>query len=174
MAYQDFQDFQDELDSSADYHRRGELCTEVSFDDPVLASAAAPDGALSRAMAYGGAPRDIWQLARRDEWQQVLARVRFSSDWNTPHADGLLRPAAPVNPPQVLRDWGGPVLAVQGQREMCFPIGVARRLHSEVPGSTLAEIPDAAHMAHFDNPRAWVGAVRAFLRTGPPSPGACA
>lgn len=49
------------------------------------------------------------------------------------------------------------------RREMAFPVGVARRLHTEVPASTLVEIPDAAHMAHFDNPQAWLGAIRAFL-----------
>ena len=46
---------------------------------------------------------------------------------------------------------------------MSFPVSLARRLHAEVPGSALAEIPDAAHMAHFDNPTAWVTAVRTFL-----------
>ena len=58
---------------------------------------------------------------------------------------------------------GGPVLIVHGSREMGFPIGVARRLHAELSASTLAGIPDAAHMAHFDNPAAWTAAIRAFL-----------
>jgi pimeloyl-ACP methyl ester carboxylesterase len=97
------------------------------------------------------------------EWHRVLAGVRFSSDWNEPYTAGRLRPGAPPDAPRVLRDWGGPVLIVHGQREMGFPIGVARRLHAEVPASTLAEIPEAAHMAHFDNPEAWTAAVRGFL-----------
>jgi pimeloyl-ACP methyl ester carboxylesterase len=48
---------------------------------------------------------------------------------------------------------------------MGFPIGVARRLHAEVPASTLIEVPEASHMAHFDNPQVWLGAIRQFLRT---------
>jgi pimeloyl-ACP methyl ester carboxylesterase len=32
-----------------------------------------------------------------------------------------------------------------------------------VPASTLAEIQDAAHMAHFDDPRAWLAEIRSFL-----------
>jgi hypothetical protein len=39
------------------------------------------------------------------------------------------------------------------------------RLHAAVPNSALAEIPDAAHMAHFDNPAAWLTSIRAFLTT---------
>jgi pimeloyl-ACP methyl ester carboxylesterase len=77
----------------------------------------------------------------------------------------MLRAAVPDDPPRVLREWGGPVLLVHGAREMGFPVGVARRLHAEVQGSTLVEGPEAAHMAHFDNPSGWLGAIRAFLRT---------
>jgi pimeloyl-ACP methyl ester carboxylesterase len=157
-----YRDFEAEREASADYQERGALCAEV---DRALDG---PDGALSRAMAYGSAPRNIWRLDRLADWHRVLENVRFSSDWNAPYLAGTLRPAAPDDPPRVLRDWGGPVLIVHGAREMSFPIGVARRLHAEVPASTLVEVPEAAHMAHFDNPPVWVGAIRDFLtiRTG--------
>ncbi|MGC4750489.1 alpha/beta fold hydrolase [Micromonospora sp. DT201] len=159
-----YEDFQEELERSADYQHRGALCTEVRFDDPALVGPDAADGALSRAMAVGSAPRNIWRLDRLAQWHQVLDVVRFSSDWNEPFAAGALRPGGPDDPPRVLREWGGPVLVLQGAREMSFPIGVARRLHAEVPASTLVEVPEAAHMAHFDNPTVWLGAVREFLR----------
>lgn len=158
-----YRDYQDELEASPDYRSRMPLCTQVAWDDPVLAGPDAPDGALSRAMAFGSAPLNIWHLDRIDEWHRVLGGVRFSSDWNEPHAAGLLRPSAPDDAPRVLREWNGPVLILHGTREMAFPVSVARRLHAEVPASTLAEIPDAAHMAHFDNPAAWLGAIRTFL-----------
>jgi pimeloyl-ACP methyl ester carboxylesterase len=157
-------DYQDELERSADYQERGRLGARIDVGDPALTGPDAPDGALSAAMARGGAPRDIWQLDRLDEWHRVLDGVRFSSDWNGPYASGLLRPARPEAVPRVLRDWGGPVLIVHGVRDLTFPVSAARRLHAEVPGSTLAEIPAAGHMAHFDNPAAWLAAIRAFLR----------
>ena len=158
-----YQDFHDELEASADYHARAAMCTEIAWDDPVLTRPEAPDGALSRAMAYAGAPRDIWRVDRIDEWHRVLARVRFSSDWNEPYAAGQVRSGAPGDAERILRDWAGPVLLVHGRREVAFPVGVARRLHAALPASTLVEIPDAAHMAHFDNPAAWLAAIRAFL-----------
>jgi pimeloyl-ACP methyl ester carboxylesterase len=158
-----YPDFQADRDASPDYRERCALCTDVDFDDPALTAPQAPDGALSRAMAYGGAPRDIWRLDRLAEWHRVLGGIRFSSDWNAPYAAGVLRPAAPPDAPRVLREWGGPVLLLQGARDMGYPIEVARRLHAELPGSTLAEVPDAAHMAQFDNPSVWLGAIRGFL-----------
>lgn len=153
-AYTDF-----EL-TSGDYLRRSALCTEIGFDDPLLSAPGAPDGALSRAMAHADAPRQIWRLDRLDAWHRVLAGVRFSSDFNRPFANGTLRPGGPADPVPILRAWGGPALILHGAREMTFPVEVARRLHAELPGSTLAVIPEAAHMAHFDNPEAWLTAIR--------------
>lgn len=158
-----YRDYEEERAASADYQARAAMCAEVAWDDPGLTGPEAPDGALSRAMAYAGAPCDVWRLDRLMEWHRVLAAVRFSSDWNAPHAAGQLRPGPPDNAEQVLRDWGGSVLILHGDREMAFPVGLARKLHSALPASTLAEIPEAAHMAHFDNPEAWRAAIRAFL-----------
>jgi pimeloyl-ACP methyl ester carboxylesterase len=141
-----------EREASADYQSRAPLCPAVAWDDPALTGPDAPDGALSRAMAYAGAPFDIWHLDRLDDWHQVLAAVRFSSDWNAPHAAGQLRPAMPDNAEAILRKWARPVLLLQGSREMSFPVSLARRLHAALPASTLTEIPDAAHMAHFEQP----------------------
>jgi pimeloyl-ACP methyl ester carboxylesterase len=60
----------------------------------------------------------------------------------------------------VLRDWGGPILIVHGVHDMCFPIGVARRLRDALPTAVLAEIPEAGHMTHFDNPTPFLTAIR--------------
>jgi pimeloyl-ACP methyl ester carboxylesterase len=158
-----YDDFDADLKASPDYLARIPLIVGVDFDDPRFTGPAAPDGALSRAMAYDSIAYDIWRLDRRDEWEEVLGRVTFSSDWNAPFASGKLRRGGPDDPVGALRAWGGPVLILHGNHEMSFPVSVARRLHDDVPGSTLVVVPDAAHMAHFDNPAAWVSAVRAFL-----------
>jgi pimeloyl-ACP methyl ester carboxylesterase len=158
-----YRDYEQERAASLDYQARSPMCGEIAWDDPALTASDAPDGALSRAMAYAGAPCDIWRLDRLTEWHRVLAAIRFSSDWNAPHAAGQLRPGVPEHPERVLRDWGGPVLILQGILDMGFPVTLARMLHAALPASTLAEIPDAAHMAHFDNPEAWLSAIRFFL-----------
>jgi pimeloyl-ACP methyl ester carboxylesterase len=158
-----YRGYEQEREVSSDYQARVRLCTKIAWDDPALTGPLAPDGALSRAMAHAGAPHDIWHLDRLDDWHRVLARVRFSSDWNAPHAAGQLRPGPPDNAESVLTTWARPVLILHGSREMSFPVSLARKLHAALPASTLAEIPDAAHMTHFDNPQAWVAAIRCFL-----------
>ncbi|MDI6103358.1 alpha/beta hydrolase [Actinoplanes sp. NEAU-A12] len=156
-------DFDGELHGSAEYRQRRELCADISFDDPLLTGPAAPDGALSRAMAHAHAPLQVWRLDRLDAWRQVLGRVRFSSDYNRPYASGSLLPGGPDDAAAVLREWGRPVLILHGAKEMSFPVGTARRLHAALPASTLVEVPDAGHMAHFDNPSDWLAAIRRFL-----------
>ncbi|MBL7256397.1 alpha/beta fold hydrolase [Paractinoplanes lichenicola] len=131
---------------------RAALCREV------------PPGDGARAMAEAALPVTIWRLDRAAEWRAILAGIRFSRAWDKPYAEGTLKPARPPDAPGVLRRWGGEVLILHGEREMTFPPSVARRLHAEVPGSRLELIPEAAHMAHFDNPSAWLAAVREFLR----------
>ncbi|MEV6348688.1 alpha/beta hydrolase [Actinoplanes sp. NPDC051851] len=158
-----YTEFGSELTGSADYRRRRDMCTEIDVGDPLLTGRTAPDGALSRAMAEAEAPLQVWRLDRLDAWREILDRVRFSSDYDRPYASGSLPPGGPENAHEVLLDWGGPVLILHGAKEMSFPIGTARRLHAALPASTLAEIPDAAHMAHFDNPIPWLTAIRRFL-----------
>ncbi|HEU0241930.1 MAG TPA: alpha/beta hydrolase [Micromonosporaceae bacterium] len=123
----------------------------------------APDGALSYAMALDSLPLNVWREDRWPEWRTILDRIVFSDDWGDAFNAGGVRRARPADPPAALRAAGVPVLIVQGEHEMSFPLALARRLHDDVPGSQLAVIPDAAHMAHFDNPDAWTRAIRDFL-----------
>jgi hypothetical protein len=81
-----YRDYEQEREASADYQARKPMCTKIAWDDPALTGPGAPDGALSRAMAYAGAPFDIWHLDRLDDWHRILAGVSFSSDWNAPRS----------------------------------------------------------------------------------------
>ena len=147
------------LETSEDYQARRALARET---DPA-GYAAAPDGALSHAMALDSLPLNVWDESRWAEWRAVLDRVIFSDDRGRAFGAGTVRRNDRADPPAALRAAGVPVLILHGEREMSFPVSLARRLHEEVPGSRLVLVPDAAHMAHFDNPAAWVGAIREFL-----------
>lgn len=155
-AYND--DLEPLLAADPDYRARVALARRT---DPA-AYAGAPDGALSHAMALDSLPLNVWDSARWDEWRAVLDRVVFSDDWGRAFEAGVVRRAV-SDRPAALRAAGVPVLILHGEHEMSFPVALARRLHGDVPGSRLVLVPDAAHMAHFDNPTAWVGAVRDFL-----------
>jgi pimeloyl-ACP methyl ester carboxylesterase len=136
---------------------RAALRREVDRSDP------GADGSLSRDLAEADLPVLIWRLDRADAWRAIVRGVRFSGAWNRPYAEGKLKPARPADAPGVVDRWGGPVLILHGEHDMVFPPEVARRLHAAIPAAELAFVAQAGHMAHFDNPGAWLGALRAFL-----------
>ncbi|GIG68674.1 alpha/beta fold hydrolase [Phytomonospora endophytica] len=113
--------------------------------------------------ARSGAVTAIWDLGRVDDYLRLLDGVRFTGDWLAPWRRGLLRPWRPADPARTLREWGGPVLILHGEQDMGFPLPLAERLRDAVPGSVLAVIPAAGHMAHFENPALWAGHVAVFL-----------
>jgi pimeloyl-ACP methyl ester carboxylesterase len=149
------------LEQDPDHRARRALCPGPD----AAALAGGPDGALSRAMAHACVPLNVWNRGRWDDFHATLDRVVFSDDWYRAFEAGVVRRSDRADPAGNLRASGVPVLILHGEHEMSFPLGLARRLHADVPGSTLAVVPGAAHMAHVDNPDAWVGAVRDFLTT---------
>ncbi|WP_158850933.1 alpha/beta fold hydrolase [Saccharothrix deserti] len=58
-----------------------------------------------------------------------------------------------------------PALVVVGEDDEYTPVDVARRMHSTIPGSTLAVIPGAAHLPNLERPEEFTGAVERFLDT---------
>jgi pimeloyl-ACP methyl ester carboxylesterase len=119
------------------------------------------DGALARAMAEADIGTTIRRVDRADEWRAVLDKVRFSSAWDRPYAEGRLKPARPPDPVGALE--GHPVLVLHGEHDLGFPLAAAERLAREVGSAELAVVPEAGHMTQFDNPTVWLAAVREFL-----------
>lgn len=57
-----------------------------------------------------------------------------------------------------------PTLVLYGEHEPGFLVSQARRIAEEIPGATLASIPDAGHASNLDAPEPFTAAVRAFAR----------
>ena len=56
-----------------------------------------------------------------------------------------------------------PTLLLYGADDQRSPLSVAHELHRQIPGSRLAVIPDAGHLAHMEAPDAFNTEVRTFL-----------
>lgn len=138
-----------------EYERRAAMATEPPAD--------CTDLQWTVHHARTGAVTAIWDLGRLDAYLRLLDGVVFTGDWLAPWRRGLLRPWRPADPAAVLREWGGRVMILHGEQDMGFPLPLAERLHEAVPGSVLAVIPAAGHMAHVENPGLWVRHVRMFL-----------
>jgi pimeloyl-ACP methyl ester carboxylesterase len=62
-----------------------------------------------------------------------------------------------------LRKTGKPTLLIWGQQDQQVPVQYGERLHREIPNSQLVILPNAGHMALFDDPSAIVTALTDFI-----------
>ena len=56
-----------------------------------------------------------------------------------------------------------PILVIVGEQDPGTPPAMAREIHDHAPGSKLVVLPQAAHLANFEQPEAFSRALRAFL-----------
>src|SRR5689334_4676084 len=106
----------------------------------------------------------VWDLAKAPAYLELLESLGDEGDWSYERAmAGLMQPWCPGDPETILRDFAKPVLILHGAKDMGFPVQLAERLHSAVPNSQLAVIPDAAHMCHFEQPDVWGRHLNEFL-----------
>ncbi len=67
-------------------------------------------------------------------------------------------------PPQLGRV-SKPTLVIVGEHDRTTTPRAARALHEGIAGSRLAVVPGAGHMSFVEQPEAYLGAVRPFLRS---------
>jgi pimeloyl-ACP methyl ester carboxylesterase len=57
-----------------------------------------------------------------------------------------------------------PTLVIVGEHDRTTTPRAARALHEGIAGSELAVVPEAGHMSFVEQPEAYIGPVRQFLR----------
>ena len=86
---------------------------------------------------------------------------------------GSVAPPAPKNaglqlrqtsyPLDAVRKMNLPTLLVVGQNDPIFPPAVIRSVADELPGASVAEVPNTGHSPYFESPDVWNSIVIAFL-----------
>jgi pimeloyl-ACP methyl ester carboxylesterase len=128
------------------------------WSDPSL-----PETGLARAAAVAGAPGNVWRLEAIPGYLEVLAGVRFGAEWLRPYRAGTLPPARPDDAVARLAALGLPVLLLQGRQDMGFPAALTAEAAGLIPSARAVILEEAGHMAHIDQPEAWLAAVAGFL-----------
>jgi pimeloyl-ACP methyl ester carboxylesterase len=122
-----------------------------------------PTDENTRLHAIAGIPGDVWSPESREELRRRLEAVRFSAEWARPLIAGTLPAARPADSQARLAALGLPILLLQGRQDTTFPAALAERTAAEMPNARAAVIDQAGHMAHIDQPEAWLGAITGFL-----------
>lgn len=122
-----------------------------------------PSPELVRADAVECVAANVWREQSQAELLRRLAQVRFSAEWARPFLAGVLTPARPQQSQARLAASGIPILLLHGRQDLTFPAKLAEQVAAEVATATAVIIDQAGHMAHIDQPEAWITAVASFL-----------
>jgi pimeloyl-ACP methyl ester carboxylesterase len=118
---------------------------------------------LTRAAAVASAPANLWRPELLPGYLDLLAGVHFSAEWLRPWRAGTLPEARPDHPAGRLAALGLPMLLLHGRQDMTFPAGLAEEAAGLIPAARAVVLDNAGHMAHIDQPQAWLDAVAGFL-----------
>lgn len=120
-----------------------------------------PDNTRAHAMA--SIPASVWTPGAREELRRRLDAARFSAEWARPFIAGTLPSARPENSQARLTALEVPILLLHGRQDMTFPAALAEQTAAAMPEARAVVIDEAGHMAHIDQPEAWLQAVTDFL-----------
>ncbi|MEU7988501.1 alpha/beta hydrolase [Streptosporangium canum] len=118
---------------------------------------------LTRAAAIAGAGANVWRPEALPAYLDRLADVHFSAEWARSWQAGTLPTARHRDAAQRLAALGVPLLLLHGRQDMIFPASLAEETAELMPAARAVVIEEAGHMAHIDQPRAWLDAVTGFL-----------
>ncbi|MGW4408626.1 alpha/beta fold hydrolase [Nonomuraea sp. NPDC004702] len=112
---------------------------------------------LTRAEAFATAPLNVWRQESLAEYVRRLEQVTFTSSYLRAWREGRLPSAR--HPDAVERLSGIPLFLLQGRYDMTFPASLV----ALTPCTDAVVLDEAGHMAHVDQPGAWLAAVTRFL-----------
>lgn len=140
---------------------------DLTTDHPPLSVRTGDGDEQTRRDAVHSASMNIWNPHLLPEYLERLEQVHFSSDWSRAWPDrAALPPARPDDVVQRLREIGTPILLLHGRHDFTFPVVLIEPTLALLPNARAVVLADAGHMAHIDQPIAWLGAVREFLDLG--------
>ncbi len=117
----------------------------------------------TRAAAAAGARVNVWRADALPHYLQRLEAVRFSAEWDRARDAGTLKSPRIADPIQALSATAVPILLLHGRHDMIFPAELVERTAAALPNAEAAVLEEAGHMAHIDQPRQWLAAIRKFL-----------
>ncbi|RJL35598.1 alpha/beta fold hydrolase [Bailinhaonella thermotolerans] len=112
---------------------------------------------LTWAEAFAAAPLNVWRKESLPEYLRRLEQVTFTGSYLRPWREGRL-PSAQY-PDAAERLSGMPLFLLHGRYDMTFPASLVPL----TPCTDAVVLDEAGHMAHIDQPEAWLAAVTRFL-----------
>ncbi|MFI7272751.1 alpha/beta fold hydrolase [Streptomyces sp. NPDC049879] len=119
--------------------------------------------ALTRAAAVAGARANVRRAEALPHYLRLLDGVRFSAEWLRPLRAGTLPSPRVPDAAARLAALGVPLLLLHGRQDLVFPASLVEETVRLIPSARGVVLEEAGHMAHIDQPDAWLAAVADHL-----------
>jgi pimeloyl-ACP methyl ester carboxylesterase len=157
-----YEDFAGDLEQWDEYQSR--YTDHVREVEQAIWQASSPSAEQrTRLLAELTLPLNIYHLDLLPLAQQVIDRIDFSGEWMQAWQAGTLSGVQHANYAERLHALGTPLLILHGEKDMGFPVAVAKRLAEQVPNAMLTILPQTGHLAHIEATEAWNAALLHFL-----------
>lgn len=156
-----YSDYHHELESWPEYQDRMPIQLKEEIGS-LWNRAGDSNGNVTRKLAQLTLPLNIYQATNLEKAAAVLARVKFTDLWHEGSSWEKSKADSQRNYAESLKNLKKPLLILHGEKDMVFPLAVAKRGHAEVEGSQLIVLPGVGHLAHIESPQAWCEAVGLF------------
>jgi 3-oxoadipate enol-lactonase len=97
------------------------------------------------------------QAAKVDEVRKLIQSTPV------PGYVGCCHAIPKINVTAKLKEIKCPILVIVGEQDPATPVAMAKEIQNNAPGSKLAVIPQAAHLANLEQPEAFTRALRGIL-----------
>lgn len=157
-----YEDFAGDLEQWDEYRSR--YTDHIREAEQALWQAASPSAEQrTRLLAELALPLNIYHMDLLPLAKQVIDRIDFSGEWLQAWQAGTLGGVQHANYAERFQALGTPLLILHGEKDMGFPVAVAKRLAEQVPGAVLTILPQTGHLAHIEATEAWNAALLHFL-----------
>ena len=159
-----YDDFSKELEDWDEYNQRNGLERQRS-SQALLKDSGLSYAERNRRYIQANLDLDVYQKSSLAKAREVTANIISSGKWLEAWQMGKMGNLVHQSYRPFLRVLDIPVLILHGEKDMRFPVSVARRLKSEVPSAELKVIHQAGHLAYLENLEEWCAMVRNFIQS---------
>lgn len=158
-----YSEYQRELESWAEYAQRNtsEIKSIVSH---AFQLAKIHGKEPSRTLALKTLTLDVYDIHKLPKIKKVIEQITFSGEWiNTYRSRKLTQ--REIDAVALLNSINKLLLIIHGEKDMHFPMSVAKKLHDNVENSQLVILKNTGHLAHLESQNEWAYEVGSFLKS---------
>jgi len=157
-----YDDFQQDLDSWEEYKARNDSSRKEA-NRSLLNDQRLSYRERSERYIRGNLDLDVYLEGSLSKASESIDSMVSPGFWLEAWNKGYMNQDKKFDQIAELKSFKFPVLVLHGEKDMRFPVTVAKKLKDEIPEIEIEIIPQTGHLSHIESPEKWNSAVLKFI-----------